>query len=707
MIKLENIAKYYHNEGIVTLGLRNINLEFEIGEFVAITGESGSGKTTLLNVISGVDSYEDGEMFIAERETSHYDSKDWEEYRRDKIGFVFQNYNLIDSFTVLKNIEVALVVQGLDRKTRRRRARDIIKRVGLESHIHHRAAKLSGGQKQRLAIARALAKETSIIVADEPTGNLDKKSGEEIIQLLHEISSDRLVLIVTHNFEAVAPYVTRNIRLFDAEVVEDVTYQKTYGLRAAEQKTPRISAPEQALTISFLGIFGQPKKTIFLLLVIIAMVFFSFTSYGGYIFSISYTDHYYISYMNAYPERLIVVRQDQAPLTEDDKTKIEKLKEVDRVIIEDLALDVSFYTDFSVKGNYYSAYGFLNLVDEFKGEKLYGRMPNKSGEILISKYFNSEEAASLSFFLNKEIAVNYSFHHNDVSTNFTVVGVYLSDKENDEFVINDDDLFELHNLIKISYAAYQVEFVKEDLSVKINYFSLQAHPGLTGNETYRVQSFYDDFDLYFEGQKMLFTDLGQIDAKYNYNTIFVSADFLEALKVKEDYQYTVNLKNSDSAEAVMDKLYRLGYYAMCPALSNPYDFDRLMALPLTIFGFIGVFINLLVIYLLSYVILRAILLSKKRDYAILRTLGLSQKSVNFIIRLELLISLIISYLVFSLIIILIIKSVPEFGMIFSKMRFRHYFTVFVINLILILLISYRFNKYIAKRNLFDDLKGGE
>lgn len=239
MLKLENISKFYHEGNLVTLGLRKISLEFHQGEFVAITGESGSGKSTLLNVLSGIDSYEDGEFYVEGEETSGFDDQDWENYRRNYIGFIFQNYNLIDSYTVLENVEAAMVVQGISAKERRERAKEIIAKVGLTDHINHKATKLSGGQKQRVAIARALAKNTKIIVADEPTGNLDSESGKQIIALLSEISKEKLVLLVTHNYEMVADYVSRKIKLADGEVVEDRILKPGLALESQKYIEPK------------------------------------------------------------------------------------------------------------------------------------------------------------------------------------------------------------------------------------------------------------------------------------------------------------------------------------------------------------------------------------------------------------------------------------------------------------------------------------
>ena len=173
MLKLENLSKYYYSSSSVTCALRKINLEFNVGEFIAITGESGSGKTTLLNIISGLDSYEDGELYYNNKKTSYFDDSDWENYRKDQIAFIFQNYNLIDSYSVLENVMVTYIIEGRSYKEAKRKAKELLKFVGLDKDVHKKATKLSGGQKQRLAIARALAKDSQIIVADEPTGNLD------------------------------------------------------------------------------------------------------------------------------------------------------------------------------------------------------------------------------------------------------------------------------------------------------------------------------------------------------------------------------------------------------------------------------------------------------------------------------------------------------------------------------------------------------
>ena len=172
MLKLKNVSKYYYNKGIIASGFTKINLELNLSEFVAITGESGSGKSTLLNVLSGLDSYEEGEMYINGEETSHYTEKEFEEYRRKYIANIFQSFNLINSYTVYQNIELVLLLNGYKKKDIKAQILEMIDKVGLTEFKNTKVAKLSGGQKQRVAIARAMVKDTPIIVADEPTRKL-------------------------------------------------------------------------------------------------------------------------------------------------------------------------------------------------------------------------------------------------------------------------------------------------------------------------------------------------------------------------------------------------------------------------------------------------------------------------------------------------------------------------------------------------------
>ena len=221
MLEIKNISKIYKTGDFVQKALDDVSINFRENEFASILGPSGSGKTTLLNIIGGLDHYDEGDLIINEVSTKKYNSKNWDSYRNHRVGFVFQNYNLITHQSVLKNVEIALTLSGVGKKTRKKRAIDILKKVGLEDHMHKRPNELSGGQMQRVSIARALVNNPDIILADEPTGALDSKTSVQIMELLKEIAKDKLVIMVTHNPELANKYSSRIINLSDGKIVGD------------------------------------------------------------------------------------------------------------------------------------------------------------------------------------------------------------------------------------------------------------------------------------------------------------------------------------------------------------------------------------------------------------------------------------------------------------------------------------------------------
>ena len=221
MLQLKDITKSYHTAGFTQVALDNVSIAFPDNEFVAILGPSGSGKTTLLNVIGGLDHYDSGSMVIDGIDTSHYTDRDWDAYRNNRIGFVFQSYNLIPHQTVLANVELALTLTGVDRAERRQRAIAALEEVDLGDHIRKLPNQLSGGQMQRVAIARALINDPEILLADEPTGALDSSTSLTIMALLTRIAQDRLVIMVTHNPELAEQYATRTVDLRDGRVAAD------------------------------------------------------------------------------------------------------------------------------------------------------------------------------------------------------------------------------------------------------------------------------------------------------------------------------------------------------------------------------------------------------------------------------------------------------------------------------------------------------
>lgn len=221
MLQLKNIKKNYESGEEIVKALKGINIEFRESEFVAILGPSGCGKTTLLNIIGGLDHYTSGDLIIDGISTKKYKDRDWDTYRNHRIGFVFQNYNLITHQSVLSNVELALTLSGVDKKTRRKKAIEVLEKVGLKDQMHKKPNQMSGGQMQRVAIARALVNDPDILLADEPTGALDTKTSIQIMEILKEISKDRLIIMVTHNPDLASKYATRTINLLDGEITSD------------------------------------------------------------------------------------------------------------------------------------------------------------------------------------------------------------------------------------------------------------------------------------------------------------------------------------------------------------------------------------------------------------------------------------------------------------------------------------------------------
>jgi len=221
MLELKKITKSYKTGNFTQQALDEISLKFRKNEFVSILGPSGSGKTTLLNIIGGLDRYDSGDLIINNKSTKNYKENNWNAYRNNCIAFIFQSYNLINHITILENVEMGMTLSGVPNKEKRRRAIEAIEKVGLADHIHKKPNQLSGGQMQRVAIARALANDPDIILADEPTGALDTKTSEQIMELIKTISNDKLVIMVTHNKELAEKYSTRIVEVKDGKLLKD------------------------------------------------------------------------------------------------------------------------------------------------------------------------------------------------------------------------------------------------------------------------------------------------------------------------------------------------------------------------------------------------------------------------------------------------------------------------------------------------------
>ena len=330
LLELEKVSKFYTGGQSVVVGLNEVSLSFARGEFVAVTGESGSGKSTLAQVVSGILPYESGEMRISGKPTSHYDGGDWERYRRESVSYISQSYGILPGSTVLTNVVSALRILGMEKEQARTRAEELLKMVELWDLRSRRAAKLSSGQKQRLSIARALAKPAPILVADEPTGNLDSENSARVIRLLAKAAKERLVILITHDFQEAEGYATRRVALQDGRVILDMP------LRPRQEPQPE-TEPERrqkkglSAYITGLQIGGRPVWAGLVGLFFALTAFAVFAFLGTFIVNLDdtstrvYDDS---AFANGDKTRLVVQRMDSEPFTRED---YDRLLEADHV----------------------------------------------------------------------------------------------------------------------------------------------------------------------------------------------------------------------------------------------------------------------------------------------------------------------------------------------------------------------------------------
>ena len=270
MLELKNIKKDYPAGDGIVAALKGIDLKFRESEFVSILGPSGCGKTTMLNIIGGLDQYTSGDLIINGKSTKDFRDRDWDSHRNHSIGFVFQSYNLIPHQTVLQNVELALSLSGVSKSDRKRRAKEALEKVGLGNQLNKKPSEMSGGQMQRVAIARAIVNNPDIILADEPTGALDTETSIQVMDILKEISKDRLIIMVTHNPELAEKYSTRIIRMLDGEVKGD-SAPLTQAEIETEQKKDQArieqdvqkGKKEKKPSMSFGTSFGLSLKNLF------------------------------------------------------------------------------------------------------------------------------------------------------------------------------------------------------------------------------------------------------------------------------------------------------------------------------------------------------------------------------------------------------------------------------------------------------------
>lgn len=750
MIKLENVSKFYKSAETVSVGMQRINLDFNLGEFVAVTGESGSGKSTLLNVISGLDGYEEGELYINGEETSHFTIAEWERYRGSNIGFVFQNYNIIDSFTVYQNVMLALEVQGYPKKDRKKRAIELIEKVGLLSHKNHKASKLSGGQKQRAVIARALAKDCPIIVADEPTGNLDSTSGAQVLKLLHEISQEKLVIVVTHDFEQVEDYATRKIKMHDGEVVEDKKLKNAKIIEKGVLPGHRGMSFATLMRFTLRSLFSAPKRLVFLVLMqSIVMIAFSLV----YTYRIKELREAENSQSSRFPNvtetRILVERKDGNPFTETDLDYFRGLNTVEYVYENGLAFynsttlfyfrldQYDYISELDVKN--YWAEGTAMGTDTarmLRDTDVQGRKPELRNEIVVGHQW-------IDFEIGEEIYLGTSYNiqtedeEEDFIGKFTIVGIdttrknviyfseaFLADATIERYTLNQQNLNMLQDMARSGfslnseelgyYPLYYGEYVEVPLPNRTVVIPGEESIPSTVTDLIIRGWFWDQTT--FEGKEIIYTleDVNLIvEETQTWNGMY-SEDIYEELKdwLVVEFEYTYMQQNRPVASlsvlgrnngvktvnAIDYEIYRAIYPANIP---NP----SAAALVFIIGLFTGILMIImgLLLYSIVHAVSKNIMKSRKKDFAIFRSIGTNRTTLAKLVVIEQVIIAAISSVIMLVSLYFLGANLPSVYKNIQYMELLDYAVLIIIFLLFGAWLGLRFNKRIFKQTVIESI----
>ena len=666
MLKLENVSKIYYTNGIVATGISKVNLELNIGEFVVITGESGSGKSTLLNVISGIDSYEEGEMYINGKETSHYTEKDFEEYRKKYIANIFQSFNLINSYTVYQNVELVLLLNGYKRKQIKKKVLDIIDKVGLTKFKNTKVSKLSGGQKQRVAIARAIVKDTPIIVADEPTGNLDTKSAYEIIELLKNVAKDKLVVIVTHNIEQVEKYATRIIKMHDGRMIQNTEIKNiNEDSKITQASEKNITIPNQ-YRLGIRNTFNIFSKFILLFIVFTFMSVAFLSEYSAFKLvehSTEESSGYSANLRDISKERILINKQNREPFTEDDYNKIKQLSNIDYIVEDDISLD----TEFILRNDTLNTYGYIKDINNFKGNIDIGRMPENDDEIILKA--NKDDytiTQMLDETLNSEFSLQKSYREGDTIRTVKIVGIQYNENntiyDRTFYVSNEvkkvvrsyvhNQYSDMKTLLNDKYVQYNIEtsenvepgtaIVNDDLK-----YQFKNNKIINQNINISVSNIYyeDNIDLTITKtftKSNLKKLTGYTDYSYYQNAIIINPDDYNSLYDKPSYQSSVYVKDASIIEQTMSELENLGLKPK-KATDFKVEYENESQI-VKIFKVVVTIFVIIVVFFISYLIISIILKSRNIYYTTLRMLGATSKSTRKILNIELFINSTLSYL---------------------------------------------------------------
>jgi ABC-type lipoprotein export system ATPase subunit len=673
MIELKGVTKFYNNNGVVSLGLRNINLNFNKNEIIALCGESGSGKSTLLNVITKMDKFDEGEIYYKGEETSYFDVSDMDKFRKNKVGFIFQNYNIIESFTVLDNVKLPLIINGYSNSEATEKALELIEKVGLTKRKNNRGSHLSGGEKQRCVIARALAYDCEILACDEPTGNLDSKTGDEIIKLIKEVAKDKLVIIVSHNFEQIKDIVTRKITLKDGEVIRDEVFDKVEEIPEKNVELEEKEIKFKAISnIAYNGLKSTPKKTIFLGLIFIIISLLSLIVIALYIKYAA--PKYDYKFMSVTDNAVYGINRDGI-----DYNDIKEYKNIELNPLEYL-----YGCEFShrnIEDNYnYSMHEVYAYDANANKNILFGKKAEKSNEVNLCLNKNITQSM-INAYINLDINVNGEV--------YTITGISFSDYQCKPALFNNEEL--KYKMRYYNYGCNMYNTSTDSYTQLPVYYSKTKKPGIYIKDRDKYDFSKSNiscryrYDIY-DSLKYKLDDFEVFTSEDDY---IVVNEELDKTNIKTVYIYDINesktlsdLGNKNIMAVSIHNTYEKG-------MSGP----AVTLLVTLIFLFMGSFI-------ITYIILKIAYNSNTDFFNIIRTLGVMNNSMKKIVILQVLtIGLTTSILVGIVIFILSHFIGNDFFLLFKISPIYTYFLANVFMLVLSYLVSVRFNKKLFKKTV--------
>ena len=758
-IELRKVSKYYAGEDTVSMGFSRIDLDLDIGEFVAITGESGSGKSTLLNVISGLDTYEEGEMFVCGEDTTAYGTEDYERYRKTYIGNIFQDFNLINSYTVYQNIEAVMLLSGKKKKECRERILELLELVGLSEYRKTKVSRLSGGQKQRVAIARALAKDAPIIVADEPTGNLDSASADIVMETLSKVSADKLVVIVTHNYEQAEPYVTRKLTMHDGRIIEDkhlagreTAVPDPEAVRehaegdASSRIVSEILEPAEAggkmrmtseLRLGLRNTFNLPAKFILLFIVYFFVSTAVLSQYATTVNNLHQSDllGYNPYFTNVSSDRIIVKKADESAFTDQDIEAVMSLSNIRDVVKNDLAID----SGISIKLRDFYIDGPVYPTSQVSEEALtYGRMPESEYEIVVKvdassdAYMNIAEVGDSLSGTKVQLTDMSMMQEYEFDKPIVIAGVIVEDEENadeedsmygystiyaSDTVCNELLISMMANSSKSSinfggtivnsdfersiYSSSRIPegkaYIFEDQSYYYNESKAVGKPlGLT----VRNRFFKSDIDLTVG--EVLTRDniqklLGIDKNEYDmfYNVVFINEEDFNTLFDRGYFQISAFMTNETDSPNTLAALNEMGFTTL--ALKDSLtDMTGGYSFVIQLFAYARLLIEFIILFFIAYAVIRLIMRSRNSYYSTLRILGATKKNTDAILRTELILMMIIAYAVDILFVVAVKKDLIHVKQITDLLYFLRVSDYVALGVVLLAMSLLIANRYSRK-----------